>query len=124
MATMYHMFMAKEPVSVTLQRENLLWLRGRAASAKRRSLSDALDRVVTAARLGGRSGDVRSVVGTVDIGAADVDLDGADAALYTYVHASLSRPFIARETGPAGSGGDTPRTQTRRSTRRGTKPRG
>jgi hypothetical protein len=113
------MFMAKEPVSVTLQRENLLWLRGRAASAKRRSLSDALDRVVTAARLGGRSGEVRSVVGTVDIGAAD-----ADAALHTYVDASLSRPFITRETGPAGSGGETPRTQTRRSTRRGTKPRG
>jgi hypothetical protein len=47
------MFMRKEPVSVTLGRENLLWLRGQAARSKRRSLSDTLDEIVTAARLSG-----------------------------------------------------------------------
>ena len=60
------MFMAKQAVSVTLDRENLLWLRARAGALKRRSLSDALDALVTAARQGGGAASpARSVVGTV-----------------------------------------------------------
>jgi hypothetical protein len=47
------MFMPKQPLSVTLDRDNLLWLRGRADGRKRKSLSDALDEIITAARLGG-----------------------------------------------------------------------
>jgi hypothetical protein len=92
------MFMPKKPVSVTIEEDNLLWLRGRAASAKRRSLSEALDDVVTAARLGGQPGEVRSVVGTVDIGTDDLGLDRADAALHTLFEASVSRPFLVKET--------------------------
>ena len=46
------MFMPKQPVSVTLDADNLLWLRARAVSRKRRSLSDALDEILTAARSG------------------------------------------------------------------------
>ena len=95
------MFMPKTPISVTLEDDNLLWLRGRAASAKRRSLSDALDQVVTAARLGGQSAEVRSVVGTVDIGADDPDLDRADALIRGVFDASLSRAWLLQETPPA-----------------------
>ena len=92
------MFMAKEPVSVTLGRENLLWLRGRAARGKRRSLSDTLDEIVTAARLGGGvSGSIRSVVGTVDIAGDDPALERADQYIRGEFDASLSRPLTVHE---------------------------
>jgi hypothetical protein len=94
------MFMPKRPISVTLEDDNVLWLRGRAASAKRRSLSDALDQVVTAARLGGQPGERRSVVGTVDIAAADPGLDRADDALRSLFDALVSRPSLVREPLP------------------------
>jgi len=92
------MFMPKAPISVTLETDNLLWLRGRAASAKRRSVSEALDDVITAARLGGQPGEVRSVVGTVDIGADDPGLERADAVVRGLFEASVSRPSMVRET--------------------------
>ena len=83
---------------MTLGRENLLWLRGRAASTKRRSLSDALDEIVTAARLGGRMpGAMRSVVGTVDIAGDDPGLERADQYLRGEFETSLSRPLAAHE---------------------------
>jgi hypothetical protein len=96
------MFMAKEPVSVTLDRDNLLWLRGRMASAKRRSLSDALDEILTAARLGGRmAGAARSVVGTIDIAADDPGLERADSYVRGEFDASLARPLVVHEDRPA-----------------------
>ena len=92
------MFMPKQPVSVTLDRDNLTWLRGRAAGRKRRSLSDALDEVVTAARLGQYGAtERRSVVGTVDIAGDDPDLERADAYIRSLVDTSISRPLVARE---------------------------
>jgi hypothetical protein len=91
------MFMAKKPVSVTLETDNLLWLRGRAVGGKRRSLSEALDDVVSAARLGGRPGDVRSVAGTIDIAASDPDLSGADGDVAALFQASTGRPTLVRE---------------------------
>jgi hypothetical protein len=92
------MFMPKQPLSVTLDQSNLLWLRGRAAGRKKRSLSDALDEILTEARLGGKGGDpVRSVVGTVDIAGDDPALERADAAIRSLVDQSLSRPVVARE---------------------------
>ena len=94
------MFMPKQPVSVTLDENNLLWLRGRAAGAKRRSLSEALDDVVTSARLGGQPGDVRSVVGTVDVSPDDLALDRADAAVRRLFEASVSRPWLVKESPP------------------------
>jgi hypothetical protein len=96
------MFMSKEPVSVTLDRDNLVWLRGRAARTKRRSLSDTLDEIVTAARLGGSaSGVIRSVVGTVDIAADDPALERADQYIREQVEASLSRPLTGHEERPS-----------------------
>ena len=89
--------MPKKPVSVTLDADNLVWLRGRAIGGKNRSLSEALDDVVSEARLGGGSGVVRSVVGTIDIAASDPDLNGADAELATTFYRSLERPALVRE---------------------------
>ena len=93
------MFMPKKPVSVTLEADNLLWLRARAASRKRRSLSDALDEVVTAARTGAHGVEAsRSVVGTIDIAADDPDLLRADAYIREEMEASLARPLVVHET--------------------------
>src|SRR5690349_13831916 len=90
--------MGRNPISITLDAENITWLRGRVAAGQRRSLSDAVDEIVTAARLGGRaSGAVRSVVGTIEIGESDPDLERADAAVAALFESSLARPFLVRE---------------------------
>lgn len=94
------MFMAKKPISVTIEADNLTWLKGRAMGGKYRSLSDALDDVVRTARLGGGPGEVRSVVGTVDIAGADPDLLDADTDINQLYQTSLARPVLAREPPP------------------------
>jgi hypothetical protein len=109
--------MPKSSLSVTLDEANLLWLKGRAALRKRRSLSDALDEIVTAARTGGRGGDApRSVVGTVDIADDDPELIGADAAMRTLVEESIARPFSVRErsAAPLAGGANPARKPVRR----------
>jgi hypothetical protein len=114
------MFMPKQPVSVTLDRDNLLWLRGRMAGRKRRSLSDALDEVITAARLGGPGANaIRSVVGTIDIASDDRLLDRADAYVRSEFERSLARPRLARESGPAPTPGRGRRVKLARAPRRG-----
>ena len=92
--------MPKQPLSVTLDRDNLLWLRGRVAIGKQKSLSEALDDILTAARLGGDSSDARSVVGTIDIAADDAALEHADEYIRTEVSASLARQLLVREARP------------------------
>jgi hypothetical protein len=95
------MFMPKTPLSVTLDEANLLWLKGRAATRKKRSLSDALDEVLTEARRGGRGGDApRSVVGTVDIPDDDPYLEQADLTVRSIIDESLGRPAMGRERTP------------------------
>jgi hypothetical protein len=95
------MFMPKKPLSVTLEESNLLWLKGRAAAMKRRSLSEALDELITSARAGGHGAvTARSVVGTIDIAPSDPKLETADAYLQEAFATSLRRPFLARETSP------------------------
>ncbi len=86
------MFMPKKPLSVTLEEDNILWLRGQALGRKQRSVSEALDVVVTAARQNRFGATPRSVVGTVDIAGDDPGLLGADAAMRSLVDASLGRP--------------------------------
>jgi len=105
--------MPKSPISVTLDRDNLLWLRGRAAATGSGNLSETLDAIVTEARLAGRVPDaaIRSVVGTADIAADDPDLLGADEAIRAAFGRSLARPVVARETPP-------PRRPARRTTGR------
>src|SRR5262245_44693354 len=96
--------MAKVPLSVTLDKENVVWLRGQVRTSRRRSLSETLDALVTEARTGGRVHNeaVRSVVGTIDINEADPQLVEADAyvrGLYVAsVRPSLQRKASVRES--------------------------
>jgi len=89
--------MPKQAISVTLDTDNLTWLRGRTSAAGIRSVSELLDRLVTAARQGGRVGPSRSVVGTIDIDEGDRRLERADAAVTALFGASVGRPLRLRE---------------------------
>jgi hypothetical protein len=89
--------MPKQSISVTIDRDNLLWLRGRAAACKQESVSEALNEILTAARLGGL-GEARSVVGTIEIAAEDPDLAHADEHIRAPFSALLKRPAVAHET--------------------------
>lgn len=86
----------KRPISVTLEKDNLVWLRGR-AGASGESVSQVLDEIVTAARVEGRSGPSRSVAGTIDIDSSDPLLEGADAIVRSTFETSLVRPLIVAE---------------------------
>jgi hypothetical protein len=89
--------MPKRPVSVTLDEDNLLWLRGRMARRKRRSLSDALDEVISAARASGTLDAPRSVVGTIGLPDDDPGLESTDAYTRALFAQSLSRPLLVHE---------------------------
>jgi hypothetical protein len=75
--------MGKKAISVTLRPENLLWLRGQTHASARRSVSETLDELISAARAGarGRPGAITSVVGSIRIQATDPGLTRADAAI-------------------------------------------
>jgi hypothetical protein len=97
--------MAKQAISVTLDADNLTWLKGRASAAGIRSVSELLDQLVSAARASG-VGPSRSVVGTIDVDVSDPSLDGADDAMRTIFETSLRRPMMVKESSPlSGSGG-------------------
>ena len=98
--------MAKQAISVTLEADNLRWLKGRAGASGLRSVSELLDRLVSAARASGHVGPSRSVVGTIDVDASDPGLGGADEALRALFDASVGRPLMVKESSPvSGSGG-------------------
>lgn len=94
------MFMSKKPISVTLEADNLVWLKARAGAMGVRSVSELLDDLVTEARATGPAGPSRSVVGTIDIDAGDPLLEDADAAVRAMFDVSLRRPTIAKEANP------------------------
>ena len=81
--------MARRTITVTLDADNLTWLRRQAGL---RSLSDLLDQLVSAARQSADVGPSRSVVGTIEIAESDPGLDHADSALKAYFAATLDRP--------------------------------
>jgi len=91
--------MPKKAVSVTLEYENLTWLKARSGAAGLRSVSELLDQIVSEARASGR-GPVRSVVGTVDIDASDPWLEHADKAVRRLVETSVKRPMLFKEASP------------------------
>ena len=98
--------MSKQAISVTLETDNLAWVRGRAVAAAM-SVSDLLDRLIEDARSGGK-GTVpggRSVVGTVAIAPEDPELLAADAAIRSLFSRSLDRSARAigrvQAAGPA-----------------------
>jgi hypothetical protein len=89
--------MPKHAISVTLEAENLTWLKGRVGAGGVRSVSDLLDQLVTEARTSGRIGPSRSVMGTIALAESDPSLEGADAAVQALFAQSLSRPVVVRE---------------------------
>jgi hypothetical protein len=97
------LFMPKRAISVTLETENLTWLKARIRSARARSVSEVLDRLITDARTRGGAVEVRSVVGTIDVDPSDPLLLKANEALRAIFAESLGRPFVVKETRP-GSG--------------------
>lgn len=103
--------MTTRAISVTLEADNVTWLKGR-ASAAGESVSSLLDQIVTSARRGAHSGPVRSVVGTIDIDSSDPLLEHSDALVRAAFEESLGRPLSVRE-GRA-SYGSTRKTRKRR----------
>jgi hypothetical protein len=96
----YRIFMSKQPISVTIEAGNLLWLRNRTAALKRRSVSETLDALIAEARQAGGSASgmaARSVVGTVDINGDDPLLSHMKSYIGDVFDASLSRPVVVRE---------------------------
>ena len=93
--------MSKQSISVTLETDNLVWLKGRADAAGLRSVSELIDRLVHDARRVGAGAPSRSVVGTVDVSGEDPDLEHADAAVRSLFERSLGRPVVVKESSPS-----------------------
>jgi hypothetical protein len=89
--------MAKQAISVTLDADNLTWLKGRAGATGTRSVSELLDQIVLAARQSGHVGPVTSVVGTIDIDSQDPLLARADDVVRAMFDKSLGRPLVVKE---------------------------
>lgn len=89
--------MNKRAISVTLHSDNLTWLKARAGAVGARSVSDLLDQIVGEARRASPGGNIRSVVGTIDIDSSDPLLTGADDVLRVLFDASLKRPTLVKE---------------------------
>jgi len=85
--------MSKQAISVTLEADNLAWVRGRALAAGRLSVSEMLDRLIEGARTGGAGSGpgVRSVVGTVEVAPGDPELLTADEAVRALLTRSVAR---------------------------------
>jgi hypothetical protein len=81
---------------VTLDADNLLWLRGQAGST--RSVSRIVDELVAEARASGRNTGAEpvSVVGTVDL--LDFDPVAADRELRSFFDAASGGAATVRET--------------------------
>ncbi|MGE5813099.1 MAG: hypothetical protein ACM36C_01310 [Acidobacteriota bacterium] len=94
--------MSKRAVSVTIEQDNLLWLRGKVAAGASGSVSELIDDLVTEARASGVGVErgIRSVVGTIDIAAPDPDLLVADSYVRSQFDRSLRRPALVRERPP------------------------
>ena len=93
----------RKPVSVTLDQDNIIWLKGQAGASARGSLSAVLDRLVTQARLEGRTdaGAIRSVVGTIDFPDDDESLAEMDAFVRGSFEESFNRTAtVLRESPP------------------------
>lgn len=90
-------------ISVTIDEDNLLWLKAQAAATAKGSVSEILDRLVGDARAEGRTGAaaIRSVAGTIDLPADDPDLEQASSYVRTMFDQSLRRPRLVKAKRPA-----------------------
>ena len=92
--------MAKQAISVTLDADNLMWLKGRVGATGLRSVSELLDGLVTQARTRGVACARRSVVGTIDVDPTDPLMEKADDVVRALFEASLGRPMVLKERSP------------------------
>ena len=92
--------MTRRALSVTLEADNVTWLKGR-AGASGESVSELLDQIVTAARHGSHASPARSVIGTIDIDASDPLLEHADAMVRKVFDVSLGSPLTVHERRPS-----------------------
>ena len=90
--------MSKRAVSVTLRPDNVLWLKTRVKATGGRSLSEALDELITEARAGAGASAVtiRSVLGNAQIPRSDAALSRAAGELR-----ALFRGAIDSQRGPS-----------------------
>src|SRR5215510_14102820 len=93
--------MTKRAVSITLDVENVTWLKGRVGATGCRSVSELLDRLVSEARVKKAVGPSTTVVGTIDVDASDPMLLGADRLVRGLVDASIGQSVMVRESSPA-----------------------
>jgi hypothetical protein len=91
----------KHAISITLRKDNVLWVRGQAAAKTGGNVSEFLDTLIAHARTAGRTdaAAITSVVGTIDLPDDDA-LAEADGYVRTLFDRSLSRPTLVRETPP------------------------
>ena len=91
--------MGKKAISLTLAESNLLWLQSITERGGARSVSEAVDRLLTEARARDATGGVapRSVVGTIAIAGDDAQLEKAHTAIRDLFEQSIRRPFVVRE---------------------------
>ena len=103
----------RKAISVTIDEDNWLWLKGLAAATPRGSLSAVVDRLVGDARKSGKEAmtAITSVAGTIDLPAGDPELDAASTYIKDLFDRSLRRPLLVKE--------DPPQPKRRRTTRRG-----
>ena len=92
--------MPKQALSVTLEADNITWLRGRVAATGTRSISGLIDALVTEARAGRASTAPRSVIGTIDIDPNDPLLEHADELIEMEFVRSIARPAMVRDHPP------------------------
>jgi hypothetical protein len=92
--------MSKQALSVTLDADNVTWLKGRAGRPGVRSVSELLDRLVSAARQSGDHEPARSVVGTIDIDPGDPMLAQADEVVRALFDRPLGRPLMVKRASP------------------------
>ena len=84
--------MSKRAISLTLQSDNLAWLRGRVLSQGNRSVSELLDHLIAEARTRYGAQEQRSVVGTISIASTDPDLATADQRMRRLFRSLGQRP--------------------------------
>jgi len=91
----------KYAISVTLQQDNLLWLKGQAAARTSGNVSELVNTLIREARTAGRAHPdaIRSVAGTIDLPDEET-LAEAGRHVRGLFERSLSRPMMVRETPP------------------------
>lgn len=109
--------MNKQAISVTLEADNLAWVRGRALAAGRLSVSEMLDRLIEEARTGGAGSrpGVRSVVGTVEVASEDPELLTADEAVRALLAQGIARSARAMDRARSARAGRRPGARAARS---------